>query len=221
MEERLLVISAHPDDETFGAGGTLLRYKSQGAAVYWLNVTDMREEYGFGAEEVAARQSQLERVQKLYGIDGFYNLALHQAQLDTVPTATLVHHIAPIIKELALTTILLPFRNDVHSDHRVVFEAAFSCTKVFRQPTVRKVLMMETVSETDFASPDAGFVPNYFVDISDFLEQKVTIAHMYEGEMKKHPYPRSEEHIRGLAVCRGAAAGCRYAEAFVLVKEIV
>ncbi len=43
----VLVISPHPDDETLGAGGTLLKFKDKGHKLYWLNVTNMKTEYGY------------------------------------------------------------------------------------------------------------------------------------------------------------------------------
>ena len=79
---------------------------------------------------------------------------------------------------------------------------------------------MEILSETDFASSDTGFIPNYFVDISDFLEKKIEIMNIYKSEIKNHPYPRSKENIRALAIHRGASVGCKYAEGFILIKGI-
>ena len=38
--------------------------------------------------------------------------------------------------------------------------------------------------------------------------------------MKKHPFPRSAENLKALATFRGATAGVRYAEAFMILKEI-
>ena len=35
----ILIVSAHPDDETLGAGGTILRHAAQGDAVHWLIVS--------------------------------------------------------------------------------------------------------------------------------------------------------------------------------------
>jgi LmbE family N-acetylglucosaminyl deacetylase len=39
-EKRLLVVLAHPDDESFGPGGTLARYAAEGAAVHIAIATD-------------------------------------------------------------------------------------------------------------------------------------------------------------------------------------
>jgi hypothetical protein len=43
---------------------------------------------------------------------------------------------------------------------------------------------------------------------------------LYKGEIKEHPFPRSEDNLRALATFRGAAAGVKYAEAFMVLKEI-
>lgn len=36
---RVLVAAPHPDDETLGAGGTILRMLAEGHEVYWVNFT--------------------------------------------------------------------------------------------------------------------------------------------------------------------------------------
>ena len=82
--------------------------------------------------------------------------------------------------------------------------------------------MYETLSETDSVPPlpESAFLPNSFSDISDFLEKKLEIMRHYKNEIKKHPFPRSEQNIRALATLRGATAGVPYAEAFMLLKEV-
>ena len=78
---KILVVSPHPDDETLGAGGTLLKCKKQGHQVYWLNITDMSTEYGWDEKLVKHRQEQIEAVKSFYGFDCFYNLSLPPTKL--------------------------------------------------------------------------------------------------------------------------------------------
>jgi hypothetical protein len=82
--------------------------------------------------------------------------------------------------------------------------------------------MMETLSETDFTPPLCGkvFMPNIFVDITAYLETKITIFKQYASECGKHPYPRNAKSIRAQATLHGAVAGYGAAEAFMLLREV-
>jgi len=82
--------------------------------------------------------------------------------------------------------------------------------------------MIETLSETEF-SPSTiqdAFIPNVFVDISQFFEKKMEIMKVYDSEIGDHPFPRSLRNLKALSTFRGATAGCEYAESFMLLKEI-
>jgi LmbE family N-acetylglucosaminyl deacetylase len=54
-------------------------------------------------------------------------------------------------------------------------------------------------------TPAAAFRPNYFVDISSFLQQKINATKIYESEFGDFPFPRSSTAIESLARIRGAA----------------
>ena len=43
---------------------------------------------------------------------------------------------------------------------------------------------------------------------------------IYKSEIDNHPFPRSETSIKALASFRGSSSGCKFAESFVLLKEI-
>ena len=105
----------------------------------------------------------------------------------------------------------------MHSDHRVTFEAVSACTKWFRHRC--KADEYETLSETDFGIDprDAQFKPNLFVNISDYLEQKLAMR-VYSSELGEFPFPRSEN--LELAQIRGAQAGCEAAEAFMSLRVL-
>ena len=82
MNDKVLIVSPHPDDETLGAGGAILKYKELGCKVYWLNMTDIRLEYDYDTERVKKRREEIEAVCKTYDFDGFHNLELRPASLD-------------------------------------------------------------------------------------------------------------------------------------------
>ncbi len=218
----VLVVAPHPDDETLGCGGAILCHIKNGDQVHWLIVTDMNIEYGHAAAAVSQRQIEIQKVSAAYRFSKVHNLGLPPARLDTLPKGDLVQAMARVIKEISPEVVYLPFRGDVHSDHAAVFDAAASCTKWFRYPSIRRVLCYETLSETDFGlNPEgAKFTPNSFVDIAPYLDNKIKIAQMYDGEMGEFPFPRSEKALTALAQVRGVACGCHAAESFILLREI-
>lgn len=218
MKNKILVLAAHPDDETLGCGGTLLKHKAAGDSTHWLIATNISEDHGY----YKAREQEIERVNQLYDFDSVHNLRLKTMQVDEYSMTDLIGKISAVIQEVQPNIIYLPFKSDVHSDHRKLFEAAFSCTKSFRYPFIKKIYMMETLSETEFApsTKEDSFVPNVFVDITPYIEKKLEIMRVFSSEIGEHPFPRSERNIRALATLRGATAGCEYAESFMLLKEI-
>ncbi len=219
MKNKVLIIAVHPDDETLGCGGTLLKHKSKGDEIHWLICTETTPSSDF----YKTRKQELEQVSKMYTFDSVYNLELKTMQVDEYTMSELISKISKIISDIQPNIIYLPFKGDVHSDHRKIFEAAYSCTKSFRYPFIKKIYMMETLSETEFApgTKEDSFIPNIFVDISDFMERKIEIMKIFSSEIAEHPFPRSVRNIRALGTLRGATAGCEYAESFVLLKEIL
>ena len=94
-------------------------------------------------------------------------------------------------------------------------------SKSFRHSSVKRILAYETTSETNFiVDPrDHGFNPNFFINISDFLDKKLSLFNAYESEGGEFPFPRSERALRGLAEIRGVQAGVEAAEGFMLLRE--
>lgn len=219
---RVLVISPHPDDETLGCGGTLLKHADRGDELYWVIVTGMSVEAGFEMERVKRRDAEITAVSKAYGFRESIKLGFPAAGLDMVPRAGLIRRLSEAFSAVKPEAIYLPHPGDIHSDHRAASEAALSAAKAFRCPWIKKISAFETLSETEFAPPLAGraFLPNSFSEVTGSLERKMEIMETYAGETAEHPFPRSRDGIRALAALRGATAGVKYAEAFMVLKEV-
>ncbi len=211
-----MIVSPHPDDETLGAGGALLRLKSEGARMYWLNLTNVKEEYGWDKSRVLSRNKEISEVAKCYGFDEVINLELEPMGLDKYPLGKIVSLISEVFQKFKPETILLPWKADPHSDHVIAYKAVLSASKKFRNPYIKRILAMEIISETNFG--DGEFQPNYFFNVSGFLDKKIEIMKIYGSELGDHPFPRSVESIRSLAVLRGSQSGCEYAESFRVIK---
>lgn len=220
QSKNILVVSPHPDDETLGAGGTIRRLIHEGKSVSWLNITGIGNNPRY-LKNTETRKKQLGNIQKFYNFSRTINLELPTAKLDEISDNVGINSISPIFNNIKPDTVILPDYNDAHSDHKKVFEWCFACTKIFRNNYIRHIYTMEIISETDFGHPYHPFIPNFYVDISDYLEDKIAAMQFYDTELGTHPFPRSIERLRALALMRGAEAGTVYAEAYRMIKSIV
>jgi len=213
-----LIVAPHPDDETFGCGGTILRSIREGADVHWLIATTMRGTGEYNEKQVSKRDRLIDSVAAAYGFADVHRLDFPASTLDTVGLKPLVQAIGTVMKQIEPNLVYAPFRHDVHSDHRVVFDAVVACSKWFRNPGIHRLLCYETLSETNFGIEP--FHPTVFLDISTELPRKLEIAQLYADELGTHPFPRSLDSCQALALLRGSQSGYGAAEAFQLVREL-
>lgn len=216
----VLVVSPHPDDETLGAGGTVLKLKKQGHSIYWLNITDIKIEDGWEETKIIHRQKQIADVKTYYGFEKFYNLNFSAARLSSLDEGEIICEIKNVYDEVKPEWIMIPGRYDAHSDHRVVYDCCMACAKTFRAPYIKRVTTMEIISETEYGFQNEKFEPNLFIDITQELDGKIEAIRIYDTEIEESPFPRSLKKIKALASIRGEQCACTYAEAFHIVKQI-
>lgn len=218
---KILVISVHPDDETLGCGGTLLKHRENNDEINWLIMTKATKEMGFSEKFLNNRIDEIEKVKKCYGIKNTYKLDFLTTKLHNVDFSDLIESISRVILDIKPEVIYMNNRTDIHTDHQVAAKAIMSATKSFRYPFIKKILMYECISETEIAPPlvENMFIPNVFSDITNYIDEKINIMKIYESEVQDNPLPRSIDNIKALSRYRGASSGCSYAEAFMLLRE--
>ena len=220
---KILFIAVHPDDETLGCGGTIIKHRSLGDEVYWMIITNIHESSGWPIEHVVKRQEEIATVSQKYGFSGTHKLDFPTTLLDTIPMGKLISKISTVINHVKPEIVYVPNRSDIHTDHQIAFKAIMSCTKNFRYPIIKRILMYECLSETEFAPAliENSFNPNVFVDVSDYLLKKLDIMKTFTSETMEPPLPRSLQTIESLARFRGSSIGVTFAEAFMLLKDIL
>ena len=219
----VLVISVHPDDETLGCGGAMLKHAAAGDEVHWLIATQTHEPT-WDKATIAAKAVEVEKVAQAYGVRAFTKLGLPSGQLDALPLSQMIDGIREVVARVRPQVVYLVHGGDIHTDHYAIFTATMSVLKPFymNKQGVRRVLSYETLSSTDAAPvfPHRLFAPNVFTDVSPYLERKIEIMNLYATELHADPLPRGPSAIRALARFRGATIATDYAEAFMLVREI-
>lgn len=219
---KVLVIAVHPDDETLGCGGTILKHVDKGDDVNWLILTDVSESLGFSKEFCKKRKHQVKCVSSKYNFERIYELGLPATKLHDIDFSDLISKISSVINEVKPEIVYMVNRSDIHTDHQIAAKAIISCTKSFRYPFIKRILMYECISETEIAPtlPENVFVSNVFSDITEYIDEKIEIMNIYKSEVQEVPMPRSIENIKALARFRGSTVNVEYAEAFMLIRDL-
>ena len=218
---KVLFIAPHPDDETLGCGGTIFKHKHMGDNVNWLIVTSIK-----GIKEdnksIKERQKLINSVADAYGFSKTYSLDYPSTSLDVIPKREIIIEFEKVFKELEPDIIYVPYRLDAHSDHEVVYDASIACSKSFRNASIKSIRCYQTLSETEYGlrPEDPGFKPNLYIDISQFIEDKIRVVRMYKEELGEHPFPRSLDSIKAQSLLNGSASGSIHAESFLIIKEV-
>lgn len=221
--KKVLVFAVHPDDETLGCGGTLLKHKKSKDETFWLIGTNLSKEAGYSELQISKRKEEIKKVAKEYSFKDVFQLDFPTTTLHKFDISILINSYKDIIHKVKPEIIYLPYHADAHSDHRVAFSAMAPVLKSFRLPELKQSYMMETISETDYPFPDSDytFKPDTFSVVDEFFEQKIEIMNYYQSEVMAGHLPRSESSIRALARFRGSQANSQYAESFKLIKQII
>ncbi len=220
MNNKILVIVAHADDEAIGCGGTIARHTAQGDSVELLILADgVTSRSDSDSADLTKRQAASELALKVLGIRQSTCLGFSDNSLDSVPLLQVVHKIEPVIRRIEPDIVYTHHIGDLNIDHRIAHQATMTVCRPLPGQSVREVLTFEVVSSTEWNSPFLHpFVPQMFIDITDHLDTKMKALEAYDLEMREAPHSRSIEHIRSLAIHRGHSAGVGAAEAFMVMR---
>lgn len=218
---RILICSAHPDDETLGCGGAILLHGQADDEVIWMVATKAWSPR-WSDQVVTDKEAEIAAAASHYGFADIVRLGLPSSRLDELPFGDVLGPVGEAIARVEPDEIYCVHGGDVHGDHRVVADAVWRSLKPFRGGgNVRRILSYETLTSTDqVPAPEASFRPNVYRDITSVIDGKVDAMALYRSELLDVPGGRNAESVRSLARVRGATAGFPYAEAFMLLRQL-
>lgn len=220
--KNVLVVAPHPDDEILGCGGTMLRHVNEGDNVYVCVVTHCEPPL-FKENASLPIQKSAKECHEWMGVKNTFFLDFPTVMLEKIDRYLLNDAILNIITKTSADVVYIPHFGDMQKDHQLVAEACMVGVRPKYAHRVSKVYGYETLSETAWNIPNIQneFIPNTFVDISDFLVGKLKAMEYYESQLNPFPDARSLKAIEALALYRGALMHMRAAEAFMLLREII
>ena len=193
--ERILVITAHPDDVDFGAGGTVRKWTEAGIEVSYCICTD-GDAGGVDrdvprSEIPGIRRREQTEAGKILGVTAIHFLGYKDGDLRV--TQDLRRDISRVIRQVKPQRVLMqsPERNwnqiySAHPDHLAAGEAAiFAVYPDARNPFAHPVLLEDegldawTVSEVwVMGAPDV----NHFEDVTNYFDHKLEALIAHESQ---------------------------------------
>ena len=199
MKRGLLAIVAHPDDETFGCGGTLAAHASHAPVdVLCLSCSpsERREELYSAAEALGIEEPTV-----------FDDLHVESG-------VRLIRRVSDVIVEKNPRVVVTHLPFDYHREHRAAYEAVKEAvewaahTTTYDKPChVERLLLMEV----NTLIPQ----PHVLVDVTESMDVKMEAVERYTSQLEKFPWGYYQNINLKKAELRGVQAGCLYAEAYL------
>ena len=209
LNERIIVVSPHADDELFGCGGTLLKYKERGAKIKCVLVTcsDLYMHHLGRVVKGSEREYEFAKVCEHISTEPFDNYKFNDAVLDTVPIMEIVKRLEETIRKFKPTIVFLP-EPSYHQDHQVVHRAMISALRPtgYWQPSS---IYLYEVPTSVWHGADKQFSPNVYVDIGDLIHEKCRLL--------KECYPSQYSDDRGLL----AEKGMRFIQSIAVLNAVL
>lgn len=216
--KKVLAIMAHPDDAEIRCFGTLMKLKKQGKIVRIIVATKGENGKSLDNSRVEENLSSKREKESMNafvdaGIEvSFLNFPDGNITFCRDSIVTLEKYINDFKPEIVITHFVDNYGVD-HQDHSNLGKCAINVAS--RKSFVKQVLLAEPT-----LTFKAGFQPNFFVDITDFFNQKVQALTKHETQdgreylTKQFHENRSAYYSNNVAYRQSSDSKNKYTEAF-------
>jgi len=208
--ENILAVVAHPDDLEIMAGGTVLKYKSLGAKIHVLVMTNGSwiSEKGETLRTINEAELEFENVSKVMLYDSYE--MLNEKTLHIEYKDDLVCEILKRIDSYKIDTIITCWEKDTNHDHFIVSQLA----KIAGKKVPRILMGQINYYMNDF------FTPNFFIDISEYYDKKIEAIKLYKSQWKRNKNDWTE-FLNLTSSYYGKIVRVKFAEGFISNKFLL
>lgn len=204
-DKNILVLAPHTDDGELGLGGSIARFVEEGANVYYaaFSTAEQSVPEGFPKDILT---TEVKAATKVLGING-ENLFIYNYEVRRLNYVRqdILEQLVKLRSKINVDIVFAPCLHDIHQDHSTVaMEAvrAFKKSNIFSYELIWNNLNFNTAC---FIKLDKRHV-----------QAKVDALKEYKSQQFRDY--TSEEFVFSLAKTRGVQIGCKYAEAFEIVR---
>ncbi len=206
---RVLALGAHYDDVELGCGGTLLKHRDQGDDLSIMVITHSSyhsPSKQFVRSRDQARSEGIKSAEQL----GAKLICLEKDPLVLYPNEQFVLEIEQHVKDIHPDRVYTHQYNDSHGDHAAVgYVSMRACRKCDQVLLYRSNwYIMDNCQDDD-----------YYVDITDHIEEKLQLISIFESEMKNVGYSWID-FVKKQNHASGAKIQTSYAETFRVSKMV-
>lgn len=217
----VLIIAPHRDDEIIGCGGTIAKHIVNKDIVNVVFCTKPNETLA-SSELIDQIKMESKLCHEFLGIKETIELDFEAVTLESIEKYMLNKALSDVINHIKPDIVYIPHYGDMHSDHKIVSDCAMVALRPNGKHKVKEIYSYETLSETEWNYTDSNyvFIPNFWNDISDYMEIKLKAMSFYKSQLYNFPHPRSLDAIKYLAKYRGSTVLLDSAECFRLIRHI-
>ena len=204
---KVLVLGPHTDDGEWGAGASLARWIKRGSEVWYAAFSAAEESVVAGFSPDVLRTEIVDAAVAL-GISRD-NLRVLHYKVRHFPRdrQEILEEMMRLRREIQPTLVVLPSSYDTHQDHKVISEEGF---RAFKRSTILGYEIPWNNRKIDLT---------FFQEVDEEdVACKVRAIAAYKSQAFRNP--QYEEFIRSLAIQRGFQIGCRYAEAYEVIRWV-
>ena len=219
--KKVLIIAAHYDDETIGAGGTIKKWTELGTEVHVLFVTsgntglDQSGKYNSDGI-VSVRVREAEKAAKMLGISNLYHL--DESCQNVKNTQELFHRIIFYIRKIKPNLVITHYNCDKHRDHNQISQIVKEACWKSREDIHKELGECHRVDDL-WAYEITDLLPkiDFVVNIEDTITDKLEAMKVYLSQ--KNVIKGILSHISGLSKVRGYMIGKMHGEGFMRLSQ--
>jgi N-acetylglucosamine malate deacetylase 1 len=220
--KKVLIISAHADDESFGMGGTIIKLSKQPHLyeLNWLIITSIWQPK-WDQNKIASRNKAIAEVNNLAAFTKTVQWDFKDNLLDSYPLNQLQEKMIELLDDVRPNIIFTPSPWDFNFEHRIAYDLVEMSCKPYYSKYVEQIIAYEIPSSSDASfKVFKNFPFNYYVNINTELDRKIEMIKYYDTELYELPHPRSLDYVKALSIVRGGEAGFMHAEGFCIIRNL-